>query len=115
MKTYNSYKELVETMRMQITTKPNQTVAALIRIYKNQWADEKKTKEVLFTNGIGFKPQDSRILSSMAEQAIRKGTLSAKQIKWVADLIGKYAGQLVDGSIAEGKIKKIKKGMYVVE
>lgn len=50
----------------------------------------------------------------MAEQAIKKGSLSEKQIKWVAKLIAKYAGQLVDGSIAEGKIGKLQKGKFIV-
>ena len=113
MRTY-THAELVATMRNQITTNPEKTVAALLRIYKNQRSDEQSYRSVYYKNGIGFRPQDVKICSSMAEQALKKGSLSEKQIKWVAKLIAKYAGQLVDGSIAEGKIVKLKKGKFIV-
>lgn len=113
MRTY-THAELVAIMRNQITTNPEKTVAALLRIYKNQWGNEQASKSVIYKNGIGFRPQDVKICSSMAEQALKKGSLSEKQIKWVAKLIAKYAGQLVDGSIAEGKIVKLQKGKFIV-
>lgn len=119
MKTY-THKELVELMRKQITISPNKAIAALLRIYENQRPDEQGYRTVYYHNGIGFKPQDVRVLSSMAEQAIRnkkmekENLLTEKQINWLLKLIGKYAGQLVEGSIAEGKIVKLQKGKFIV-
>lgn len=119
MNTY-THKELVELMRKQITTSPKKAIAALLRIYENQRVDEKSYRSVYYKNGIGFKPQDVKVLSSMAEQAIhnkkmgKENLLTEKQVNWLLKLIAKYAGQLVEGSIAEGKILKLKKGEYIV-
>jgi hypothetical protein len=119
MKTY-THKELVELMRKQITTNADKCIAALLRIYQNQRKDEQGYRTVYYKNGIGFRPQDAKVLSSMAEQAIqnqkkeKNELLSQKQINWLFKLMAKYAGQLVDGSIAEGKILKLKKGEFVV-
>lgn len=118
MNTY-THKELVELMRKQITTSPKKAIAALLRIYENQRVDEKSYHSVYYKNGIGFKPQDVKVLSSMAEQAIhnkkmgKENLLTEKQVNWLLKLIAKYAGQLVEGSIAEGKILKLKKGEYI--
>lgn len=119
MNTY-THKELVELMRKQITTSPKKAIAALLRIYENQRVDEQSYRSVYYKNGIGFKPQDVKVLSSMAEQAIRnkkmgkENLLTEKQVNWLLKLIAKYAGQLVEGSIAEGKIVKLQKGKFIV-
>ena len=88
MKTY-THKELVELMRKQITTSPKKAVAALLRIYENQRVDEQGYRTVYYKNGVGFRPQDAKVLSSMAEQAIRnkkmekENLLTEKQINWL--------------------------------
>lgn len=109
MATYTSIESLISKMKVQITTKNEQTVKALMRIYENQTYDEKQTDNVIHYNGIGFIPQDARLLSSMANFKIKNGFLTEKQIKMIQPIMAKYAGQLVKGAIAEGKIRKVGK------
>ena len=79
MNTY-THKELVELMRKQFTTSPKKAIAALLRIYENQRVDEKSYRSVYYKNGIGFKPQDVKVLSSMAEQAIRNKKMGKENL-----------------------------------
>lgn len=103
---YTSIESLISKMKVQITTKNEQTVKALLRIYENQTHDEKQTENTVYHNNIGFIPQDAKFLSSMADFRIKNGFLSEKQIKLIQPMMAKYAGQLVRCSIAEGKIRK---------
>lgn len=109
MATYTSLESLISKMKVQITTKNEQTVKALMRIYANQTHDEKQCEDVLHFNGVGFIPQDAKLLSSMADFKIKNGFLTEKQIKYIQPRIAKYAGQLVRCAIAEGKIRKVGK------
>lgn len=109
MATYTSFESLVSKMKVQITTKNDQTVKALLRIYANQTNYEKQSKNTIYRNHVGFIPQDAKMLSSMANFHIKNGFLTEKQIKLIQPMIAKYAGQLVRCSIAEGKIRKVGK------
>lgn len=101
---------LNEKMRVQITTKPEQTIKALRRLYDLQTKDEKQIKDTKWRNAVGFKPQDAKKLSEFAEFHIRNGFLTEKQINFLQNNprfnIGKYASQLVRLAIEEGKIRK---------
>lgn len=66
----------------------------LLAIYSRQTADEQNSEATLVDNGIGFSGCDANILSSIAKQVQRSGTMSDKQTALVRKKMAKYAGQL---------------------
>ena len=81
-------------LRTKLETDPKWAKAALLRIYDNQTSGEKMSAHTHCWNNIGFTVGDARILTKMAEFYKARGFLTAKQMKWIFSLIGKYAGQL---------------------
>ena len=77
-------------------------IKGLLRIYSHQTADEQKTATVNRNNGKGFRSCDSIILTSLAQQAQRKCTLSPKQMAILKKKMPVYVGQLTN--FANGKI-----------
>ena len=57
-------------------------------------------------NGIGFVHVDSENLTSFAKQFEERGSLSEKQLAILYKKMPKYADQLINAAIAEGKIFK---------
>ena len=109
---FTSKSQLVEQMKKQLETRADIRAKALLRIFENQTRDEQRTESTNHYNGIGFTGSDARFLTSLAKQFKYKGYLSPKQDAILARKIKKYAGQLIEGSIAEGKIKKTLNGHY---
>ena len=69
---------------------------ALVRIFQeNQTVDEQVAKVTSHDNGIGFSGCDAEFLSSLAEQYLRRGNLSDKQMAFVFKKMPKYARQVV--------------------
>lgn len=66
----------------------------LLAIYAHQTHDEQNSEATLEDNGIGFNGCDATILSSIAKQVQRSGTMSPKQTAIVRKKMLKYAGQL---------------------
>ena len=87
--------ELVEFLRWNLVHNPVWAKAALLRIYENQTSSEKAGADTHNLNGIGFTVGDARLLTKFAEWYKGHGWLSEKQMKWVFNKMGKYAGQLV--------------------
>lgn len=106
-----SKEKLLETFKEQFSTRPAQAIKALLFVYDKQTEDEKKKKETLHDNGVGFN-NDAKLLSSLAEQYRAKGYLSEKQLKLVMKIIPKYAHQIMNHSLATGKIRK--EGKYYI-
>lgn len=77
-------------------------IRGLLRIYAHQTMDEQKSATVNRSNGIGFRSCDARILTSLAQQAQRKGRLSIKQLDLLRRKMPVYVGQLTN--FANGKI-----------
>ena len=102
-----SKEQLIAILKQQLATRPQQAINGLMRVYANQTADEQQEGSVRVLNGVGFVPTDSVILSSFAEQYQKKGSLSNKQMAILYKKMPKYARQLIDGSIASGKIYKV--------
>lgn len=98
--------ELKEALRNQLATRPQQALKGLLRIYEYQTSQEKVAGETLEYNNVGFSGCDSKILSSMAEQFLSRGTLSEKQMKVVMRIIPRYAGQLIKISFEKGNFVK---------
>jgi hypothetical protein len=88
-------KQATLAVREEMTTNDGLVVEALIAIYNRQTADEKQSAVTTHENGYGFSGFDAEFGSSLATQAIKRGTLSEKQMIYARKLIRKYAGQLV--------------------
>ena len=98
--------QLVDILKAQLATRPQQAIKKLIHIYANQTETEQSSGEVIVNNGIGFVGVDSEILTSFAKQYERKRSLSEKQMIILYKKMPKYADQLISAAIAEGKIFK---------
>ena len=96
--------QLVSMLKTQLATRPQQAIKGLMRIYANQTESEQSSGIVISNNGIGFVHVDSEILTSFAKQ--ERGSLSEKQLAILYKKMPKYAGQLINTAIAEGKIFK---------
>ena len=104
MAVFTSKEQIVAQMRLNLAKSPSVRARAVVRIFQNQTKDEQSTESTNHYNKIGFTGSDAHFLTSLAKQYIRKGYLSQKQDAVLARKITKYARQLVNGSIAEGKI-----------
>lgn len=77
---------------------------ALVVLYENQTFDEKQAKDAKHLNNKGFRPCHARMGTSMAEQFIRRGELSSKQIAYwrvpgkEGMRIGIYTRQLIEAA-----------------
>lgn len=98
--------QLVSMLKTQLATRPQQAIKGLMRIYANQTESEQSSGIVISNNGIGFVHVDSEILTSFAKQFEERGSLSEKQLAILYKKMPKYAGQLINTAIAEGKIFK---------
>lgn len=95
-------KTATQIVRDRLATDDVWVIRALISIYECQTADEQESKTTSHMNGCGFTGLDAQFGSSLAEQAIKRGTLSEKQMVYARKMMKKYAGQLV--RIARAKV-----------
>lgn len=107
---FTSKKSLIQTLKTQIATRDNQAIKALITVFNNQTEEEQMTDNVEVYNNMGFTPFDAEFMSSLAKQYINKNYLSSKQLSYVKKIMPKYARQLIEQSIQDGKI--IKNGKF---
>ena len=98
--------QLVSILKTQLATRPQQAIKGLMRIYANQTESEQSSGIVISNNGIGFVHVDSEILTYFAKQFEERGSLSEKQLAILYKKMPKYADQLINAAIAEGKIFK---------
>lgn len=104
MAKFKSKKAIVDTLKHQIQSNPKQAVRALLRIYENQNESEREHQCTMFKDGFGFTKNDAEFGSSLAVQYLEKQFLTAKQMEYVQRMMPKYANQIVEQSIACGKI-----------
>ena len=97
---------LIKTLKEQIATRDNQAVKALITVFNNQTSVEQDNDCTDCYNGVGFTGVDAEFMSSLAKQYLKKGYLSENQISYVKKTMPKYARQLIEQSLAQGKIVK---------
>ncbi len=89
-------KDTLAFVKSQLATNKVWATKALVRIYQeNQTNDEQVAKTTSYDNGIGFSGVDAPFLSSLAEQYLRRGNLSDKQMVFVFKKMPKYAGQVI--------------------
>ena len=77
-----------------IQTNDKVLYGALKKIYGEQTADEQRAGETKHHNGVGFNGADSKFMSSICEQLIRRGWLSDKQKYYARKKLIKYNKQL---------------------
>lgn len=89
-------KNTVSYVKQMLSTNKVWATKALVRIYQeNQTTDEQMAKTTSHDNGIGFSGIDAAFASSLAEQYLKRGGLSDKQMGFVFKIMPKYAGQVV--------------------
>lgn len=92
----NNKKNTLSFVKNQLRTNKVWAIKALVRIYQeNQTTDEQVAKATSHDNGIGFSGVDAAFASSLAEQYLRRGNLSDKQMGFVFKIMPKYAGQVI--------------------
>lgn len=92
----NNKKNTVAFVKQMLATNKVWALRALVRIYQeNQTPDEQAAKLTSHDNGIGFTGVDAQFASSLAEQYLKRGNLSDKQMSFVFKIMPKYAGQVV--------------------
>ena len=98
--------QIIDTLRLQLSSKPNQAIKALVVLFNRQTEDEQIEEHTRYYNNVGFNHNDAKFLTSLAKQYISNGHLSEKQMICLMRIIPKYAKQLVEKAIAEGKYRK---------
>lgn len=94
-------KDTLAFVKNKLATDQVWAVKALIRIFQeNQTADEQVSQTTSHDNGIGFTGVDAQFLSSLAQNYLRYGRLSEKQMSFVYRKMPKYAGQVIKMSDA---------------
>lgn len=89
-------KNTISYVKQMLSTNKVWATKALVRIYQeNQTTDEQMAKTTSHDNGIGFSGVDAAFASSLAEQYLKRGGLSDKQMGFVFKIMPKYAGQVV--------------------
>jgi len=96
-------------VKEKILTSDNALKAALLRLYSWQTEDEKVTQETREANGKGFNGTDGAILSSFAEQLLKRGFLSPKQIAIARKKLPKYSRQIFEHQIVANRVKTYEK------
>lgn len=69
---------------------------AIVRIYRNQTADEQSGAHTKHHNGIGFNSVDAPLLSSFAGQLLRGYGLTDRQMEKARPKIKRYWRQLLE-------------------
>lgn len=88
-------------VKHQLGTNKVWALKALVRIFQeNQTNDEQVAKVTSHDNGIGFTGVDANFASSLAEQYLKRGSLSDKQMGFVFKMMPKYSRQVIQMSDA---------------
>jgi len=88
-------KELLEFLKMMISTNDKWAIRALERIYQGQEADEIDDKETKHLNNIGFSGHDAPILTDIYKSYKEHNDhMTPKMLDLVKKLMKKYAGQI---------------------
>ena len=98
--------EVVAILRRQLGSVKEQAIKALVTLYNLQTDDERKEGVTKHHNSVGFTCVDSRFLTSLVQQFKERGFLTESQLEALMNTIPKYASQLVEYSISQGKIRR---------
>ena len=93
--------QIATFVRNKLKTNEQWAMAALLKIYEFQTADEKAVGQTHDYNNVGFSGVDGEIFSSFAKQYKERGWLSPKQKAIVMKRIHKYTRQIIQVSDGE--------------
>ena len=89
-------KDTLAFVRSKLASDPVWATKALVRIFQeNQTNDEQVNQTTSHDNGIGFSGVDAQFLSSLAQNYLKYGRLSDKQMGFVFKKMPKYAKQVI--------------------
>lgn len=88
-------KEQREYLREMLSSNERWAIKALLLIYDYQTEEEKQVETTSDLNGVGFTGTDGEILTSFANQYLRKGTLSPRQKEIMMPKMKKYWQQVL--------------------
>jgi len=97
-----------EFVKSKLSKDPRWTKQALLKIYEFQTEEEKEIGNTRQLNGVGFTGSDGDILSSFAQQLIKKGYLSPKQMIFLFKKMPKYWKQIISISDEKRLLNMIK-------
>jgi|AntRauTorcE11897_2_1112592.scaffolds.fasta_scaffold00114_53 hypothetical protein len=96
-------KASLEVIRQGLKSSDAWLLRGLVVIYGFQTEAEQAMGVTAEDNGLGFNGVDSEFLSSLAEQYMKRGTLSPRQIEFARKKMVKYARQLL--LVARGEVQ----------
>ena len=108
--TYKTKRELILALKSQLSTSNRQAVKGLLAIYNAQTIEEQSKLATLEKNCVGFSAPDAQFLSYLARWKLTTGYLTDRQLNVVRRRMPKYASQLVNYSLEQGKIRKTRGG-----
>lgn len=85
-----------EYLRKMLSVNKKWAIRALLLIYDYQTEDEKVEEITRNLNGVGFTGTDGEILTSFANQYLRKGQLSDRQMDLLMKKMKKYWRQVLN-------------------
>ncbi|MCQ2209589.1 MAG: hypothetical protein MJZ34_04805 [Paludibacteraceae bacterium] len=99
--------DYIKQLKVLISTNKTWCEHAIKVLYSFQTAEEKATETTHVVNGKGFTSNDAEILSSMAMNIEKWGSLTDKQFAWIGKKVSKYAGQILDYCLEKGSVVKL--------
>lgn len=97
-------KDVVEYYKAKLSTNEKWAIRGLERIAMRQTSYELENKLTEDNNKVGFSGPDAEILTSFYKRIKSGYSLTTKQKEILFQKIPKYAGQLVNISLNEGKL-----------
>ena len=95
-------KDAIEFIKVKIVNNDEWLFRGIVAIFNKQTATEKNALHTIENNKVGFSGCDGEIMSSFAQQIIKKNRLSDKQKLVAKKCMVKYSGQLL--KIIKGQI-----------
>lgn len=102
--------EIKASIQHLLDTNDRAVVRGLVRIYERQTQSEKAAHTTTESNGVGFTGVDADFLTSLAEKAIKYGSLTPNQLFYARKKVKKYWKQLAEVAHANGSpLLKVRK------
>lgn len=100
-----------EFLKDKLSTSQVWATRALIKIFEYQTTEEQNMQATVENNGVGFTGIDAEILSSFANQYLKRGSLSEKQLNLLMRKMPKYWKQIMHISDTEKLEELVRKEM----
>lgn len=88
-------KNAVAHVRAQLAVNPDAARYAMLRLFREQTAQERQVEHTIERNFVGFNSTDAEILTSFSKQVNSGRVLSTRQTQVMLKCMPKYANQFV--------------------